>query len=258
MHYKIFGKSSHAVVLIHGFIEEGSMWNNVAKALSKNYKVIVPDLEGFGHSPLQSKKLSMEKYTQAITDMLEKEKIKKCVMLGHSMGGYITLHFAEKHPTLLSGFGLINSHCFADTEERKENRKKGNEFISRHGTKTFVRELYRNLFYTGFKNEKLIEALIIKAEKYTPEALIAANTAMMNRENKEQVLKNSTVPVLLISGRHDESVPVSLSLNQAAFAPNTELHIYNNSKHMSIFENKTKATATIFGFINRCYEHCVI
>ena len=215
MYYKVTGKGK-TVVLIHGFIEEGLMWNDTAKALSKNYKVIVPDLEGFGNSPLESKTLSMEKYANDIFELLKKEKVNKCIMLGHSMGGYITLYFAEKYPEMLTGFGLINSHCYADTKEKKANRKKGNEFIGKYGTGVFVKELYGNLFHSSFKNEKLIASLISKAEKYSPEALIAANTAMANRKNKEDVLKIAPVPVLLINGKQDESAPFIYTSKQAS------------------------------------------
>lgn len=250
MYYKVSGKGK-AVVLLHGFIEEGSMWDDTVKALSKNYKVIVPDLEGFGNSPLQSKTLSMEKYAGDIFEMLQKEKIKKCVLLGHSMGGYVALHFAEKHPDMLSGLGLINSHCFEDSAEKKANRKKGNEFILKHGTKVFVRELYNNLFHSSFrtKNQKLINRLIAKAEKYSPEALIAANTAMMNRKDKSYVLTESKVPVLLIGGKEDETVPLEYSLKQASLATVTDFHLFEKTKHMAVFERKKESIAAVKNFI---------
>ena len=143
MYYKITGKGK-VIVLLHGYIEEGSMWNEIAKSLSKKYTVIVPDLEGFGNTPFTGKPLSMEKYAKDVFEMLNKEKVQQCIMLGHSMGGYVTLHFAEKYPELLSGFGLVNSHCFADTPEKKANRKKGNEFIATHGSHVFVKELYNS------------------------------------------------------------------------------------------------------------------
>lgn len=255
MYYKVTGKGK-VVVLVHGFIEEGGMWNDTAKALSKNYKVIVPDLEGFGSSPLLSKKLSMEHYADALYAMLQEEKIKKCVLLGHSMGGYIALHFAEKYPHMLAGFGLVNSHCFADTNEKKANRKKGCDFIARHGSAPFVRELYYNIFHDTFKKtpagKKLIEALIKKAEKYTPEALIAANTAMMNRKGKEDVLRNATVPVLLLNGKQDESAPLALTSQQASFAPVADVHFYDTCKHMSIFEKKKEALKAIQRFVDFC------
>ena len=164
MYYKTTGKGK-AVVLLHGFIEEGSMWDETVKVLSKNNRVIVPDLEGFGKSPFSGSALSMEYYAEEVCAMLKKEKVKKCVLLGHSMGGYVTLHFAEKYSGMLYGFGLLNSHCFEDADEKKENRKKGNEFIAKHGSSVFVSELYNNIFHASYKkkNQQFINALIKQA-----------------------------------------------------------------------------------------------
>ena len=253
MYYKITGKGT-AVVLLHGFIEEGIMWNYAARALSKKYEVIVPDLEGFGNSPLQSKTLSMEYYAYEIYKLLKKEKVKQCVMLGHSMGGYIALYFAEKYPQMLSGFGLINSHCYADTEEKKTNRKKGNEFIAKHGTKVFVNELYGNLFHEIFKktNKPLIKMLTTSAEKYSTDALIAANTAMANRKSKEAVLKNSPVPVLLINGKQDEAAPFIYTSKQASLPSIADVHFFENCKHMAVFEKKKETITAMKNFVAYC------
>ncbi len=252
--YSVEGQGK-AVMLVHGFMEEGSMWRESAKKLRSKFKVVVPDLPGFGQSPMIKGKLSMEIYAELLWKILEKEKVKQCVLIGHSMGGYAALHFAEKHPSLLKGLGLINSHCFEDSVEKKVNRKKGNEFIARHGTKIFVNEIYNNLFHSSFKkkNQKLIKGMIADAEKYLPEALIAANTAMLNRKNKEEVLKNVKVPVLLISGKEDETVPLEYSLKQASLAAVSDFHLFDKTKHMVVFERKEETTAAIENFIKRCY-----
>lgn len=251
MHYTISGNGK-AVVLLHGFMEEGSMWNDVTRALSKNHKVIVPDLEGFGNSPLKnsSVNLSMEKYANDIFEMLKKEKIKKCIMLGHSMGGYVTLHFAEKHPEMLNAFGLINSHCFEDTPEKKVNRQKTIAFIRKNGTQRFVRELYHLIFHELFrkKNQKLIESLITKALQYSPQAAILATEAMMKRKGKEEVLKRAKVPVLFINGKEDPAAPFELTLKQASFPAEAHIYFFANSAHMSVFEKKRETIQIIKNF----------
>lgn len=256
MHYSISGKGK-AIVLIHGFIEEGYMWAALAKKLAASYKVLVPDLPGFGNSPLTTGKVSMPYFAEAIYKMLHKEGIKDCVMLGHSMGGYVSLEFARKHSDMLSGFGLVNSHCFADTEEKKNNRVKGNDFIKRHGSGPFVRELYPALFHEKFQkkaaNKKLIQTLTEKAALYAPEALIAANTAMKDRRDNAAVLRESKVPVLLISGRQDESVPLAHSLKQALLANNTDFVLFDNCKHMAVFEYEHETYRAIKRFADSCY-----
>lgn len=251
MYYKVSGKGK-AVVLLHGFIEEGSMWDAVAKSLSKTQKVLVPDLPGFGQSEISNPKseISMEGYAEDVYEMLKTEKIKKCIMLGHSMGGYITLHFAEKHPDMLSAFGLINSHCFQDTPEKKTNRKKGIEFIRKHGTKPFVTELYHSMFHESFlkTNKPLVNSLMAKAVKYTPEALMLANAAMMKRKGKEEVLKSAKVPVLFINGKEDQTAPLELTLKQASFPSIAHIHFFAGCKHMSVFERKRETIKIITDF----------
>ena len=243
-------------MLVHGFIEEGSMWTDLTKTLQKKYKVIVPDLPGFGNEPLPADgtTISMEYYAEYLLTILKKEKVKKLVLLGHSMGGYVALHFAEKHGQMLSGFGLINSHCFADAPEKKENRKKGIAFVKQYGVDLFVTELYNHIFHESFKrdNKKLINRLIAKAVKYNPEAVIQANRAMMNRKDKSEVLKNALVAVLLLNGKEDESAPIASTLKQASYPPVADVHFYSKCKHMSIFEKKREAAKAIADFVARC------
>lgn len=251
MHYKVTGRGK-AVVLLHGFIEEGSMWAPLVRSLSKTHKVLVPDLPGFGKSPLTTSELSMEWYAKQVYEMLKAEKVKTCVMLGHSMGGYITLAFAEKYGDMLTGFGLINSQCYADSAEKKANRKKSIDFIKKHGTKPFVKELYPNLFNEAYlkQNKKVVNAMIAKAEKYTSEAVTAATAAMMNREDKSAVLKNSKVPVLLLGGKDDTAAPLEAQLKQAPLPSVSHVYIFGECKHMSLYEKKKETFTAVKNFLS--------
>lgn len=250
LYYEVTGKGP-AIVLIHGFIEQGNMWKELVKSLSASYRVLLPDLPGFGQSALSRKTVSMEWYAEQIAGMLKQEKIKKCVVLGHSMGGYVALHLAEKFPDLVKGLGLINSHAFADTPDKKKNRLKGNEFIERYGSAPFVKELYYHIFSQDYiqKHPAHLEKLIKQASTYTPEALIAANTAMMNRKDKTHVLASCPYPVLFISGKQDESVPLEYSLQQATLPNVAVFHLYQQSRHMSIFECKKQAHLAILDYL---------
>ena len=253
-YYQVNGKGK-TIMLLHGFIEEGSMWDELVNTLKKSYTVIVPDLPGFGKSPLVANELLMEWYAECVHEILKAEKTKKLILLGHSMGGYVVLNFAEKYGDMLAGFGLINSHCFADTPLKKENRLRGIEFIKEHGTKVFIRELYNSIFNESFKkkNRKLIDELIVKAQKYTPEAVMRANAAMMNRQDKSEVLKNAKVPVLFVNGEDDESAPVAYTLKQASYSANADFNLFSSCKHMSIFERKPETTKIISAFCGRTF-----
>ena len=250
--YAVKGKG-HAVMLIHGFMEEGSMWDAVSKKLSAEFKVIAPDLPGFGQSPMVNGQWSMELYAEFLKTICEKEKIKSVILLGHSMGGYITLSFAEKYPEMLSGFGLINSHCYEDSAEKKANRKKSIAFIFKNGTKYFLHELYNNIFEDSYKMKQAnqIAPMIEKALKYKPEAVIAATEAMMKRKDKSQVLRDAKVPVLLIGGKQDKIVPPELFLKQASLPNIADFHLFDNSSHMTVFEKENKSLKAIEEFCGR-------
>ncbi len=250
--YKAEGKGK-VVMLVHGFIEEGGMWDGMLAGLKKNYKVIVPDLPGFGKSGLTDVDLSMELYAEYLYEILQAEKVTGLILLGHSMGGYVVLNFAERYGDMIAGFGLVNSHCFEDTEQKKTNRLKGIEFIQRNGTQFFIRELYNSIFNEAFKkkNRKLIDALIEKALKYTPAASMQASAAMMNRKDKCEVLKNAKVPVLFINGEEDESAPMAYTLRQASYPPIADFNLFAKCKHMSVFERKPETLKIIEAFCNR-------
>jgi len=254
-YYKIEGKGK-VVMLVHGFIEDGGMWDGMTSGLKKSYKIIVPDLPGFGKSALPEEELSMEYYAEYLCAILKAEKVGKLILLGHSMGGYVTLNFAERYGHMLAGFGLVNSHCFEDTPQKKENRLKGIEFIKRNGTGLFVRELYNSIFHESFKkkNRKLIDALIDRAQKYAPEAVMRANAAMMERRDKSAVLMKAEAPVLFINGEEDESAPIAYTLKQASYPAVADFTLFEKCKHMSVFERKAETLKIITAFCERALK----
>ena len=126
------------VVLIHGFGEDGNIWDKQVAFLKDHFRLIIPDLPGSGRSALIPD-MSIEGMAEAMHSMLMNEGISACVVLGHSMGGYLTLAMAEKYPDLFRSFGLIHSSAFADSEEKKAARSKSIEFIKNNGANEFLR-----------------------------------------------------------------------------------------------------------------------
>lgn len=120
--YRIIGEGQ-PIVLLHGFAEDGDIWDQQAVYLKNNYLLIIPDLPGSGRSEL-SDDVSMEAMAGAVYAILEKEKVAEVIMIGHSMGGYVTLAFAERFPSLLKAFGLFHSTAFADSEEKSFQEEK--------------------------------------------------------------------------------------------------------------------------------------
>ena len=235
--YRIFGKGE-PVVLIHGFGEHSAIWDGLTDELSKDYKLIIPDLTGSGRSTGKLESLSMDNMAEHINQILKKENIDKCYMIGHSMGGYITLAFAEKYAYKLKGLGLFHSTVFADSDEKKAGRLKNIEFIRKHGSAKFLEQATPNLFseYTKQNHPGLIEETINLYSNFSATALIAYTQAMKDRPDRSEVLKKFQNPVLLIIGEFDTAIPIEQSLKMCKIADFAYIYIGARSGHMGMLE----------------------
>jgi pimeloyl-ACP methyl ester carboxylesterase len=179
------------------------------------------------------------------------------ILLGHSMGGYIALAFAEQHPELLAGIGLVHSTAFADSEEKKATRKKGVAFIQENGAFAFLKATIPNLYGSLTKEQapEKIEEHIQRAKGFTPESLIAYYTAMLNRPDRTAVLKDATVPVLFLLGREDAAVPLAEGLRQSHLPKLSYIHIHQSSGHMGMIEEPEVTAEVIRKFISLVNGH---
>ncbi len=160
------------VVLLHGFGEDATIWNNQVDFLKAYFTVITIDLPGSGKSKTEDSTLNnnnelstIDYYADIVNALLANITIEKFTMLGHSMGGYITLAFAEKYSEKLYGFGLIHSTAYADTEEKKTNRQRSIEMLEQYGSYAFLKTSIPTLFTTAFKSNhpSVVEDLLEKA-----------------------------------------------------------------------------------------------
>ena len=249
--YKVQGKGQ-PLVLLHGLCEDSTIWDEFIKGLS-DFQIIRPDLSGFGESEILPEH-SIDLMAESVKALLDELNISKCVMVGHSMGGYVSMSFAKKYPSVLTGIGLFHSHPFEDTVEKKAERQKAIAFIKQNGHIVYVKQLIPKLFAELFatSNEFLINGLIFKASKYPPETIIGAQEAMLNRTDNSAVLKESKIPVLLIIGKQDKVVPYDISLKMMPLASVADIHILPKVAHMGMFTAKDKTVKVIRSFVDLC------
>lgn len=230
--------SGEPVVLIHGFGEDSRIWDTMIPHLEKDYRLIVPDIVGSGRSTGSTDGITMETIAADINKVLEKENIKSCHMIGHSMGGYVTLAFAEKFPEKLNGLGLFHSTVYADSEEKKSGRLKNIEFIRKHGSAKFLEQATPNLFADRTKKERpeLIREMIELYSNFSPSSLVAYTEAMMNRPDRSEILKKFPKPVLLIIGEFDTAIPIEQSLKMCRIADFAYIYIAAHSGHLGMLE----------------------
>ncbi len=254
--YKAAGKGM-PVILLHGFAETSDVWNYQFEKLKEDFFVIIPNLPGSGKSEMLEGEVFIEDYAdviKAIADIeVNNNKSALFTLVGHSMGGYITLALAEKYPKLLNAFGLFHSSAFADDTSKIEARKKGIEFIKNNGVESFVKTTTPNLFSekTKNKNPKLIENLTHLAKDFSADALIQYYYAMMERPDRISVLKSFKKPVLFIIGKDDNAVPLKASLEQCHLPSVSYIEILQNSGHMGMWEEKNKANQSLLNFLKR-------
>lgn len=230
------------VIFIHGFGEDGRVWTNIVDTLSAEYKIIVVDLPGSGKSTLLSqgeKPICIEDYAEVIHAVLNEEAISQIVIIGHSMGGYVAMAFAELYPSMLSGLGLFHSTSFADDDQKKEARLKGINFVKKNGAQAFLKTTIPAMFAEDFQknNAEVVDDLLDKAKNFTDEAVIQYYTAMMNRKDRSDILKNISVPVLLIIGEKDQAILLEQSLKQTHLAAKSFIKILPEAAHMGMLEN---------------------
>jgi len=252
--YEVLGEGQ-PVVLLHGFGETGSIWNKQDIVLKKQCRLIIPDLPGSGNSEtLQGENISIEDYAACVNALLNEENIETCIMLGHSMGGYITLAFAEKYPERLKAFGLVHSTAFADNEEKKATRKKGIQMVKEYGGYSFLKNTTPNLFADVFKKEhpEEVNTLIENGQSFPDEALVQYYSAMMNRPDRTSVLSQSKVPVLFIIGTEDVAAPLNDLMQQVHLPEVSHFHIIEGVGHMSMLEAADQLNKFLLDFINEC------
>ncbi|MEO6231336.1 MAG: alpha/beta hydrolase [Ferruginibacter sp.] len=255
--YRICGKGK-LVVLLHGFAENGDVWQRQIDFLQDNFLLIVPDMPGSGQSEFVEN-ANMDTYAEIVklivdTELPEKfldNNEEKVNIVGHSMGGYITLAFADRYPEYLSSFCLFHSSAFADSEEKKQVRLKAIDFIQANGSYAFLKTSTPALFTKAFaeKFPSLVDELVDEGKNITPEALIQYYRAMIDRPDRTEILKTFENPVLFLIGEHDIAVPLQASLQQCYLPTQSHVHILSNSAHMGMWEEPERSNTILLKFL---------
>jgi pimeloyl-ACP methyl ester carboxylesterase len=245
--------SGPPVVLLHGNCETHHIWDEFIRKLSKSHRIIAPDLPGFGESSLPDDKFSLADIAQILHDLLKRLAIQP-VMIGHSLGGYITLAYVKFYPGELKGFGMFHSSAYADSIEKKENRSKLIEFIEKNGVRPFINSFIPSLFF-----EKRREELNQIIQKLTDEALnVPARTvqeyarAMRDREENISLLQTFSKPVMMIIGENDNSVALEKSMDQSKMIQRPYILSLKETGHMGMLERPAETLHYIQNFLNVC------
>jgi len=239
-----------AVVLLHGFLENQSMWRVFIPELSKKHRIITIDLLGHGTTACLGYVHTMEDQADMVHHVLHELKIRKAVLIGHSMGGYVALAFAELYPDNVKGIVLVNSTSRADSDERKANRDRAIVAVKQNYS-AFIRMSIANLFSED-NRERLadcIEEVKLEALKTPLQGIVAALEGMKIRKDREVLLHFAPYPIQFILGKKDPVLSYDETIDQIE-GTYVKLHTFPDG-HMSHIENEAELLVVLSDFLKR-------
>lgn len=239
------------VVLLHGYLESLLVWEDFVPLLYKKVRVITLDLPGHGISEVKGECHSMEYLADVVASALESLHVEKCTLVGHSMGGYVAAAFLERHPEKLDGLLMLSSTPNADTDLKRENRRREIELV-KAGKKE---QLARVAPAAGFaeQNRRSMSDYIddLQEQVFLTEesGIVAMLNGMIERKDRNQVLQQSSLPQMFIFGEMDGYISLEVAQQLAESHPQARVVWLQNSGHMGFIEEPERCAEALLSFM---------
>jgi len=251
--YQEAGSGDTPIVLLHGFCGSSDYWHLVLPLLAASQRVIAVDLPGHGDSsaPGPDETYTMEYFAEVLHDWAQETGLDRFHLFGHSLGGYITLAFAERYADSLKSFGLIHSTSFPDDEAARQNRDKGAESIKNNGIEPFIKALIPKLFAPAHV-QTMPEQLAFAKEiglSTDPNGAIQTLRAMRDRKDRLHVLQETSLPVLLLAGEEDQVIPPAKTF--VVQKAQLQQVLLPNAGHMGMLEAPEELAEAIKKFVTQ-------
>lgn len=231
------------LLLLHGFCETREVWADWKKRLD-GFRVITPDLPGFGHTPPLPPPVTIEAVASALVEFINAHRLKP-LLVGHSLGGYVALAVAEKIPRVARGIVLFHATPHPDSAERKAQRNKTMEFVRENGVTAFAQALIPNLFHQ--KDLPAAAAVRHMAEQTPLQTVLDYTLAMRDRPDRTPFFLAYGGKKALIAGEQDALITAASMRQLALRQPDIRLCLLPNVGHMGMFENPTETARFIQG-----------
>lgn len=243
------------VVLLHGFLGSHQIWENTIADLSKSYRVIAIDLPGHGDTHNFGYVHTMELMAKSVKAVLDNLRVKKYVLIGHSMGGYVALAFADLFPDNICGLCLFHSSGYADSEEKKRDRSRAARVV-KSNPRIYTTEVIRNLF--AAKNLKYLKKEISFANKIankiSKQGIIAALEGMKDRPARDIILGMVEYPVMMVIGELDNVLPFEHLLEQSKSIKHKHILYLEQDGHMGFLENPKASNKALRKYLRACFK----
>ena len=239
------------VIFIHGFPFDRSIWKGQVDLLKNQFYTVTYDIRGYGGSDAGDGQYTIELFVDDLIALLDHLKISRGVLVGLSMGGYISLRAAERNPERVRGLVLCDTRSEADSNEGKIRRADQARIVQREGTRDFARSFVAGLFdETSFAEKpEIVESIRMLIERTSPRSIVGTLIALGGRTDTTPALYNIRVPTLVLVGRHDTLTPVSASTAMKEKIPGAEMHIIPHAGHLSNLENPEEFNEHLLNFL---------
>ncbi len=243
------------VVLLHGYPLSSAIWQEQRQRLGGHYRVITPDLRGHGHSPAPLGTYDMSMMARDVLALLDTLGVQKAVIMGHSMGGYVTLALWKLSPERFLALGLISSQAAPDTPEGREGRFKTVDKVNAEGSKAVADAILPRLFAPDLpSDEPIVEHVRTIILNTKPEGIIGALKGMAARPDSTDILPQIHVPVLIVTGDKDQIIPAKKADAMASAIPKATLATVEDAGHMAMLEQPRATTMAIRNFLEELEE----
>ena len=252
VNYSIEGTGDIALLFMHGYLESLEIWDGFVQRFTDSYKVVCMDIPGHGQSDPLGQVHEMGEMARIAGAVLDVEEIDEVVVFGHSMGGYITMEFVHIYPERTKGYCLFHSTCFADNDEKRQNREreislilcgKKQQIIRTNIPKAFAEE---NLEKMKGSVEKALQIALGSSDEGT----IALLRGMMERSDHSELLKRSSPSPLIIWGEKDNYIGKPVFNKLVELAPHATIIVLKNAGHMGFIEEPECVYNGITGYLN--------
>jgi len=250
--YNDVGEGTIPVIFLHGFPFDKSMWKGQLDSLKSSNRVIACDIRGFGQSRDENTTLSIDLFSEDLLSFMDKLNIKKAILCGLSMGGYICMNAVKRFPERFEALILCDTQCIADTTEVKENRYKTIEQITLDGAEAFNEKFIKSVFHPDSLTNKieLVENLRSIVFANSKSIITAGLTALAERSETCATLNAIHIPTLIICGREDAVTPLVQSEFMHQRIEGAKLKIINNAGHVSNLEQPEEFNKYLSDFLN--------
>lgn len=245
-------RTGPTLVLLHGFPLDSRAWMEVAQKLAGAFRVILPDLRGFGASTNDAP-FTIESLADDVHAFLQSKQLTPCILGGLSMGGYIALAFAKKYPQALNGLLLTDTKSAGDTAEGKAGRMKMVEMVKTGGSRAVAEQMFPKMIAEQTVREQptVVHMLRDIMNACPPKTIEHALLAMRDREDFTPLLATINVPALVIVGKDDAIASVQVAKAMADGLPKGTLIVIPAAGHMAPMEQPHAVAAAIAGYFAR-------